>query len=142
MTQIQPPDPTTALAVPTCPNARCAPGAILLGFKAPDGRIRNLRTAMAVDDDFVAQAREIGPPEQRMRFAAPCATQNCDQWQNGGCKAIARVITQLEQASDDIADILPPCPIRKTCQWYDQCGASACVACDLITNDDERPTLS
>ena len=142
MTRVAPPDPTQSLAVPTCPNAKCTPGAILLGFKAPNGRIKNLRTAMAVDDAFVAQARDIGPPEERMRFAAPCASQNCDQWEGGGCKAIARVITQLENATGDIADLLPPCPIRKTCQWYDQCGASACAACDLITNDNTQPTLS
>ncbi len=135
MTQIQPTDPTTALAVPTCPNAACEPGAILLGFKAPNGRIKNLRTAMAVDDAFVAQAREVGPPEQRMRFAAPCPTKDCNNWQDGGCATITRVLEQLENTMTDIAEILPPCPIRKTCQWYSQCGASACVACDIITND-------
>lgn len=124
----------------TCPNARCRPGAILLGFKAPNGRIMNLRTAMAVDTDFVTTARQIGPPERRMRFAAQCEGDSCKQWADGRCGVIDRFFDKLDDAVDPIAETLPSCPIRATCQWYRQCGASACAACELFITDRREIT--
>ncbi len=122
----------------TCPNAKCKPGAILLGFKTPDGRIMHLRTAMAVDTAFVAAAREIGPPERRMRFAAYCADQGCQQWENGRCAVIDDLLDATKEDSTPMAEILPHCPIRDTCQWYAQCGASACMACELFVPEKQE----
>lgn len=126
----------------TCPNAKCAPGAILLGFKAPDGRIMNLRTAMAVDADFVTAARKVGPPERRMRFAAPCASKGCANYKAGRCGVVDQIVGRLKDMEGPLKDTLPPCPIRTTCQWYDQCGASACMACELFVTDTSGAALN
>jgi hypothetical protein len=98
----------------------------------------HLRTAMAVDTAFVASAREIGPPERRMRFAAYCADQGCEQWKNGRCTVIDDLLAATRERSPPTTDILPHCPIRDTCQWYAQCGASACMAFGLFLPEKKK----
>lgn len=120
----------------TCPSARCESGATLLGIKGPDGRIRHLRTALPIDDGFIAAAQEVGPPERRMRFAAPCATSGCSQWTGDRCGVIDRVLDHLATMDAPLRDTLPPCPIRGTCRWFDQTGEVACRACDLVVTDN------
>ncbi len=120
----------------TCPSARCEPGAALLGVKGSDGRIANLRTAMPIDAAFIDAARDAGPPEQRMRFASPCATTGCSQWTGERCGVIDRVLDHLKDATVAQRETLPACPIRGTCRWYDQSGASACYACELVVTDN------
>ena len=117
----------------TCPSARCTPGATLLGVLGSDGRIRHLRTAMTVDEDFVAQARAVGPPEARFRFAAPCAQGGCRQWTGSACGVVEKVLAHLQAVAPELprADV-PPCTIRATCRWYAQRGTAACKACDLV----------
>ena len=122
----------------TCPNANCRPGAILLGFKTPEGRILHLRKAMPVDVDFVTSAKEIGPPERRMRFAGYCADQCCQKWQDGRCGVIDDLLQAAKAECTPTAEILPHCPIRDTCQWYAQCGASACMACELFVPEKQE----
>lgn len=117
----------------TCPSARCAPGAALLGTLGPDGRIRHLRTAVTIDADFVARARKLGPPEARFRFAAPCAEGACRQWTGQGCGVVEQVLAHLAAVAPELARAdLPPCTIRATCRWHAQRGAAACKACDLV----------
>ncbi|WP_341366960.1 hypothetical protein [Yoonia sp. BS5-3] len=130
-------DPDTG-ADRTCPSARCAPGATLLGVKGSDGRVHNLRTAMPIDEAFVQQAKAHGAPEQRMRFAAKCETSGCSQWTGDRCGVIDRVLGHLEAHKVPLRDDLPPCPIRGTCRWYSQTGRTACHACDLVVTDNSQ----
>lgn len=117
----------------TCPSARCAPGATLLGALGPDGRIRHLRTAVTIDADFVAQAQEHGPPEARFRFAAPCAEGGCGQWNGQGCGVVEKVLAHIAAVAPELARAdPPPCTIRATCRWRAQRGVAACLSCDLV----------
>ncbi len=122
----------------TCPSARCAPGATLLGVKGPDGRVKNLRTAMPLDDAFVAQAQAHGMPEQRMRFASNCETKGCSQWTGTRCGVIDKVLGQLAALNAPLRSDLPPCPIRNTCRWFSQTGRAACSACELVITDNSH----
>lgn len=119
----------------TCPSARAAPGAILLGVKGADGRIKHMRTAMSVDAAFIESASTSGKPEARMRFGAPCQTSGCAQWTGTRCGVIDNVLEHLAVDRAPVAKTLPPCPIRATCRWYDQTGETACYACDLVVTD-------
>lgn len=118
----------------TCPSARAAPGATLLGVLGRDGRMVPLRTAMTVDQDFVAAT---GPrPEARMRFAHACVKGHCAQWTGHRCGVIEKVLGHLgvpEPAP------LPPCLIRATCRWFAEQGAAACGVCDLVVTDTAAP---
>jgi hypothetical protein len=118
----------------TCPSARGAPGAILLGVVGSDGRVKPIRTPIIVDADFVRAASEHGPPEARMRFASPCQTTGCQQWSRGGCGIVEKVLSHLA-VPDLPTGALPPCTIRGTCRWFSQRGARACSVCDLVVTD-------
>ncbi|MDT8854604.1 hypothetical protein RNZ50_06080 [Paracoccaceae bacterium Fryx2] len=118
-----------------CPSAPAAPGATLLGFLGPDGRISNLRTTLTVDTDFLEEASRHGPPESRMRFAARCQTSGCTQWTGTRCGVIDRALAHLAALGEEPGTDLPPCTIRATCRWFGQVGATACGACSLIVTD-------
>ncbi len=117
----------------TCPSARAAPGATLLGMVGAGGRIKPLRTAMTVDATFVARARETGPPEARMRFASACVRGACAQWTGTHCGVIERVLTHL--GTPAVPETLPPCLIRATCRWFAERGGAACGVCDQVVTD-------
>jgi hypothetical protein len=120
----------------SCPSAPAAPGNTLLGMLGPDGRIHNMRTAMAVDQAFVERASQQGPPEARMRFAGTCVTSGCKQWTGTRCGVIDRAMRDIEAAGGAaVSDSLPPCTIRATCRWFRQIGADACAACTLIITE-------
>jgi len=119
----------------TCPSARAAPGATLIGVKGADGRIKHMRTAMQVDAAFIETASASGAPEARMRFASPCQTSGCAQWTGTRCGVIDNVLEHLAVHDAPLAETLPPCSIRATCRWYDQTGDAACHACDLVVTD-------
>jgi hypothetical protein len=119
----------------TCPIAPCAPGHVLLGVKDDDGAVRHMRKAVRIDADFVVRARRKGPPEAQMRFAAPCATTACAQWTGTRCGLIDGVLAHLEDTKRPVRATLPPCPIRRTCRWFDQSGEQACQGCSLVTGD-------
>ncbi len=117
----------------TCPSARAEPGAVLLGVIGAHGRMKPLRTAMAVDADFVARAARAGPPEARMRFANACVKGGCAQWTGLHCGVIERVLTHL--GTPPAPETLPPCLIRATCRWFAERGGAACGVCDLVVTD-------
>lgn len=117
----------------TCPSATCAPGAKLIGVVGGDGRVKHLRTPLAVDEGFVATARAQGEPEARMRFATPCASGSCGHWTGEACGLITRVLERIEAAADAApAERLPGCAIRSSCRWFSQEGRTACLSCDLV----------
>lgn len=127
----------------TCPSAPCAPGAQLVGILGGDGRVHNLRTPLEVDEGFVAEASRQGPPEARMRFAAPCQKSGCAQWTGEGCGVIRKVMAHLGAAAEGA---LPPCTIRSSCRWYAEKAAAACHVCDRVVTDqaamEPRPAMA
>lgn len=117
----------------TCPSSRCLPGASLLGVVGEDGRIKHLRTAMRITEDFVARASSVGPPEARFRFSGPCVESGCQQWNGKGCGVVEKVLAHIETTAPDLArKEVPPCTIRSSCRWYSQRGEPACLSCDLV----------
>lgn len=119
----------------TCPSARCAPGARLIGMVQPDGRVAMLRTPLAVDAGVAA--RLAGDrPEARMRFADTCQEGRCAQWTGRGCGVIARVLDAL---APEPPAALPPCALRATCRWFGQEGGAACAACPEVVTDTAAP---
>jgi hypothetical protein len=120
----------------TCPSAPAEPGVILLGIKGAEGRIVPMRTAMKVDREFLDAAAQAGPPEARMRFAAPCQKGACAQWTGTHCGVAARVLEHMAAHPDLLrSDGVQPCLIRATCRWFAERGAAACQACDLVVTD-------
>lgn len=130
----------------TCPSANCAPGATLLGTLGDDGRIHNMRSRVEVSAEFAAEAARLGPPEARMRFAAPCQEGGCGQWTGEKCGIIEKVMSHLEQIAPPAPVAAPgtpqPCVIRATCRWFDQRGADACSACSMVVTDQKAATAA
>lgn len=120
----------------TCPSARCAPGATLIGVLGHDGRIDHVRTPLVIDKDFVDRAEKAGSPEARLRFASNCETSGCAQWTGERCGVIDRVL-ELMEAPDapPIAATPPPCVIRSSCRWHAQSGDAACLSCAYVITD-------
>jgi hypothetical protein len=129
-------DPTGPSVARTCPSAPAQPGATLLGMVGADGRVHHLRTALVVDEDFIARARRQGPPEARMRFAHTCVEGKCQQWTGHSCGVAEMVLQHLAVIGHpDAGTGLPACTIRATCRWYDQSGTDACRACSFVVTD-------
>src|SRR4051794_2302722 len=79
-------------ASPLCPSSTCSPGSILLGVVQGDGTVSFLSQQRIVDDYFVKLAHEGRSPEKRFRFADTCVKSGCQQWGNGRCGVIDRVL--------------------------------------------------
>ena len=116
-----------------CPSSTCHSGAILLGVVQADGTVGFLDHRRVVDDFFVKLAHEGRPPEKRFRFADTCVKSGCQQWGQGRCGVIDRVLAA--NAEYPGAAELPPCSIRTDCRWHLQWGARACGVCPLIVTD-------
>jgi len=122
--------------VATCPSTTCEPGVVLLGVVGPDGRLRYVSPALAVDALFVAIANEGRPPEKRFRFAGECVEDACEQWSDGRCRVIDGVLANRSSAEMLPTDHhLPHCAIRRTCRWFEQTGPQACQACPFVITD-------
>ena len=119
----------------TCPSAPCAPGATLLGTMGAKGELAYLRTALTVDADFVDTARAAGPPEARMRFAAPCREGRCAQWTGDGCGVVQKVLAAVAAQGGLPEGDPQPCVIRGSCRWYSERGSTACAACKYVVTD-------
>lgn len=120
---------------PLCPSAPLTSKALLFGVVTEGGQIAFLEKAVAVDARFVEDANRGREPERRFRFAAPCASVGCSNW-NGGCTLPERVATDLGTVDEDRE--VPVCAIRTRCVWHQQSGASACRGCRfVVTRSDD-----
>ena len=125
------PEPTQA-PPKLCPSARCEPGAILLGMVGQDDQVAYITPAMRVTERFVEIAQAKGRPEERFRFAQPCACDGCGHWQDERCGVADTLVALCEPAE---AEHLPKCSIRADCRWFDQRGVEACRICPLVVRD-------
>jgi hypothetical protein len=115
----------------TCPSSTGTAGNLLIGIVRPDGTVAPVRPALEVDAEFVERAGAAGrAPEERMRFAGPCAGSGCRQWLDERCGLVER-LTSDASTDSPTGDPLP-CPIRPTCRWWAQRGPAACRVCPTI----------
>ena len=114
---------------PLCPSAPLTSKAQLFGVVTAGGQIAYLVKAIAVDARFIEDANKGREPERRFRFAAPCASVGCSNW-NNGCTLPERVATDLGTINEDSE--MPECSIRTRCVWHQQTGAAACRGCRFV----------
>jgi hypothetical protein len=120
-----------SILCPSTPAEPGVPGVHLTGMVGADGKVAHLLTPLPVDDAFLAAARERGRPEDRFRFAAPCAEGACENWAGGECGLIGRIRAHIP--APESADVLPACGIRARCRWWRQDKEAACAVCPLVT---------
>src|SRR6266545_2966883 len=118
----------------TCPSGRCNEGSLLLGIVGQDGLVGYITPGMTVDAQFVSRARQGRTPESRLRFAEPCAEDDCAQWTGDRCGLIDELLDspKASTAAAQNMGLLPRCSIRRSCRWFDQHGSNACGICPLI----------
>lgn len=75
-------------------------------------------------------------PEEVFRIAAPCEEQGCQHFDGQDCRLVMRAVDQLPI----VAEILPPCAIRRSCRWWQQEGSSACFRCPQVITDNHSPS--
>ncbi len=112
-----------------CPSAPAAPGAELVGVIEPGGRVVNLPTPLAIDENFVESARGAAPLEARFRFSSACAEGRCGYWAGTQCGLIDRLTQSI---AAEAAEGLPACAIRSRCRWWQQRGRDACAICSYV----------
>jgi hypothetical protein len=119
---------------PMCPSFRCAEGALLLGIVKPDGLVAFANSPLVVTKDFVDIAQAGSRvPEKRFRFAGPCQSCKCSNWNKGDCEIVELAVAWPGERSERD---LPDCSIRPDCKWYLQRGDEACRVCPEITTQD------
>ena len=111
----------------------CSPGALLLGVIQADGTVAFLPQQRVVDDFLVKLAHEGRAPEKRFRFADTCVKSGCQQWGNGRCGVIDRILAA--NSTYPASAELPACSIRSDCRWHLQWGKQACGICPLVITD-------
>jgi hypothetical protein len=116
-----------------CPSARLKEGAILLGIVCADGTVRFASERLAVNHEFVKNARQGRPAEKRFRFADNCVKAACKQWSGGRCSIVDQILDPCPVSEPQ--STLPSCSIRTQCRWYFQRGADACGVCPLVVTD-------
>jgi hypothetical protein len=111
---------------------------VLVGVVLSDGRVAFAADRIEVDAEFVEVARRGRVPEKRFRFASPCLRGGCEQWAEGQCGVIGRVMADTRR--DNLQRVLPACSIRSNCRWFEQEAAAACAVCPLVITDMRRET--
>lgn len=122
-----------------CPSAQPdQPGAAVFGIvegTAAAPRVRYLSRPLPVIDAVLALAAPVEPTEV-FRFAAPCALDECQHFEEGSC-SLASKISQL-QSGEGLG--VPACRIRPRCRWWNQEGKAACRVCpEVVTRDYRAP---
>lgn len=122
-----------------CPSAQPdMSGAIVLGVVGGDAeaaRLGYLNEKLPVTDDLLALTGPIKPTKV-FRFAAHCEERACRHFDGTLCRLASRIVEFLPA----VTDALPPCPIRKTCRWFDQEGKAACLRCPQVVTEDSQPS--
>lgn len=71
-------------------------------------------------------------PTEIFRIAATCIENGCEHFDGNNCRLTTRIIDELPKVTEQI----PACPIRSTCRWWHQEGASACQRCQQVVRDN------
>jgi hypothetical protein len=103
-------------------------GIVLGTVTAP--RVAYLEESQPVTDQLLALAAPVKPTEV-FRLAAPCAGGACQHFDGSRC----RLVRQTVRALPVVADLLPPCPIRRECRWWQEEGKEACRRCPQVATE-------
>ncbi|HVW12988.1 MAG TPA: hypothetical protein VHB54_04150 [Mucilaginibacter sp.] len=122
----------------SCPSSTCHSGAQLLGVVGDDRKVHMLNTPIPVDDVLAQKIQADGDAEKKFRFAGKCAKCGCAQWTGTSC-GVMDELAMANHLLEVIEQNLPECVIRKTCRWYSQEGAKACMICPYVVTQSERP---
>jgi hypothetical protein len=119
-----------------CPSSRCEEGNLLLGLVNAQGRIDFIAERVQIDANFVAQAKEGRPPEQRFRFSSPFLKRGCEKWDGERC-GVAKILHERapELLTQEPAAALPRCSIRASCRWHGEYGDSICFTCTWVITE-------
>lgn len=121
---------------PSAPPERA--GSVLFGVVgggASSGLLAYLDAPLPAGADVVAHAAPL-PPTKVFRFAAGCAESACVHFDGADCK-LARKIVDFTPAA---VTLLPRCPIRRHCLWWQQEGRAACLRCPAVVTGPSCPT--
>lgn len=118
----------------SCPSSTAHPGATLLGMVNENGSVGFIETPITIDETFLQTAGEGIDLEKNFRFSSRCVQNGCQQWENGNCTVIQKIIAAAPDWHSQQPK-LPACSIRSTCRWFAQEGAKACSYCVYITTN-------
>lgn len=111
-----------------CPSSEPKVGAELLGVVLGEGKAAILPSTIPLDHTFFAKGAEVGPLDERFKFANRCAKNGCDKWTGERCG----LIDKLVETDRRRAEAPEQCSIRTSCRWYSQHGRAACEICPTI----------
>jgi hypothetical protein len=105
----------------------------------PDGpRLSYINSRVPVTDDLLSKTGDV-PPTKVFRFSGDCMNGGCRHFEGGKCGLSLR----MPKVRTPTVDHLPPGVIRKTCRWYDEAGAEACLRCSQVVTwvDEATPEM-
>lgn len=98
-------------------------------------RVAYLEEVQHYTTNLLEPSSNINPTEV-LRFASPCAGNNCLHFDGLNCKLGKRIVHLLPA----VVESLPPCRIRPNCFWWKQDGKSACIRCPQIVSENPNQT--
>ena len=124
-----------------CPSANHKEtGAVLFAVVAgtPEKpEVAYLDATQPITAEILEMAGTVEPTEV-FRFAAPCSKTGCQHFngEQSSCQLAAKVVKLLPAAVNKLA----PCPIRKTCRWWQQEGVAGCQRCPQVVTLNYAPS--
>lgn len=120
--------------MPLCPSAKpetknSAVFGVVVGT-VDEPRVNYFKQPQPVTDDLISVSLPVTPTEV-FRISGECAGNSCRHFDGQNCRLATRVANELLE----VAEALPPCPIRRDCRWWQQEGKSACMRCPQIITD-------
>lgn len=120
--------------IPLCPSARPeTKNSAVFGVVAgtvDEPRVNYFKQPQPVTNELTSLASPVTPTEV-FRISGECAGNGCKHFDGQNCRLATRVANELSV----VAEVLPPCPIRRDCRWWQQEGKSACMRCPQIITD-------
>lgn len=107
----------------------------VVGGTVESPRLAYLREPQPVTDELLAVSGSVAPTEV-FRFAAPCAGSGCRHFDGTDCRLAQRIVSMLPT----VVDILPVCPLRSSCRWWQQEGKAACLRCPQVVTKTYHPS--
>lgn len=127
-------DITDKETIPLCPSARPeSKNSAVFGVVAgtvDEPRVNYFKQPLPVTDQLTSVSSPVTPTEV-FRISAECARNSCKHFDGQNCRLATRIANQLPV----VTEVLPPCPIRRDCRWWQQEGKSACMRCPQIITD-------
>lgn len=122
-----------------CPSARPElADSVVFGVvsgKVAEPSVAYLKQPQPVTDELTTLSSPVTPTEI-FRAAAPCAESGCQHFDGKNCRLAMRIVEQLPAVVEE----LPPCSIRRNCQWWQQEGKAACMRCPQVITDNYNPS--